>query len=86
MNVNIRSVIMIVVALGVAGFTAFLARGWLSSNAPRAPQIHAAAPAAPATEVLVAKMNIPTGDDVTKLRGAGHHACTGQSKVFPGPG
>jgi pilus assembly protein CpaB len=61
MNFNIRSVIMIVVALGVAGFTAFLARGWLSSNAPRAPQIHAAAPAAPATEVLVAKMNIPTG-------------------------
>ena len=61
MNLNIRSVILVVVALGVAGFTAFLARGWLSSNAPKAPQIHAAAPAAPSTEVLVAKINIPTG-------------------------
>lgn len=61
MNLNIRSVIMVVVALGMAGFTAFLARGWLSSNAPKAPQVHAVAPAAPATEVLVAKIDIPTG-------------------------
>ena len=60
MNLNVRSVILVVVALGVAGFTAFLARGWLSHNTPTAPQIHAAAPA-PSTQVLVAKVDIPIG-------------------------
>jgi len=60
MNVNIRSVIMICVALGVAGLTAYVARGWLAQNTPKAPVIHAAAPA-PKIEVLVAKTNIPTG-------------------------
>ena len=60
MNFNIRSVVLICVALGVAGFTAFLARGWLTTGTQtNTPTVHAAAPAQ--TEVLVAKMDIPTG-------------------------
>jgi pilus assembly protein CpaB len=60
MNINIRSIILISVALGVAGFTAFLARGWLTSEAPhKGQQAHVAPPAQ--VEVLVAKVNIPTG-------------------------
>jgi pilus assembly protein CpaB len=60
MNFNIRSVILICVALGVAGFTAYLARGWLTSETnTKTPVVHAAAPAQ--VEVLVAKTNIPAG-------------------------
>jgi pilus assembly protein CpaB len=60
MNMNSRNIILMCVALVVAGLTAYLARGWLANNSQKAPQ--AVAAAAPSTvEVLVAQSNIPTG-------------------------
>lgn len=66
MNLNVRSILLVLVALGVAGTTAFLARGWLSTG-----QV-ASGPEAPAyrppvgLEILVAKGNLPTGTLIQK--------------------
>lgn len=59
MNVNSRSIILICAALVVAGLTAYLARGWLTDNTTKAPQV--AAPAPSNVQVLVAQTNIPIG-------------------------
>lgn len=59
MNVNIRSVALIVAALVIAGVTALMARSWLSAERP---QEVAAAPTAIADlEILVARMDLPAG-------------------------
>ena len=60
MNINSRSIILMCIALVVAGLTAYVARGWLAGNTRQAPQVNAAPPPA-AFEILVAKVNIPTG-------------------------
>lgn len=59
MNVNIRSVVLIVAALVIAGVTALLARSWLSAERPEE-VVAAPAPAAD-LEILVAKTDLPAG-------------------------
>lgn len=56
---NPRTVVLILAAVLVAGSTAFLARGWLSAQ--KAPPPVVQAPPVPATQVLVAKTNLPAG-------------------------
>ncbi|RMF11600.1 MAG: Flp pilus assembly protein CpaB [Alphaproteobacteria bacterium] len=59
MNVNLRSVVLIVAALVIAGATAFLARSWVAAERPA----DVAAAPAPVTdlEILVAKTDLPAG-------------------------
>lgn len=60
MNINIRSIVLIGIALIIAGIAAFLARSLI--NTPEGPQV-AAGPQAPVNvEVLVSNKNIPTGN------------------------
>ncbi len=59
MNINIRSVVLIVAALVIAGVTALLARSWLSSERPE--QVVAAPVPTAKLEVLVAKSDLPAG-------------------------
>lgn len=54
---NPRSIILIVVALAVAGLAAFLARGFISANQPQ--QAAQVAPLGP--KILVASVNLPIG-------------------------
>ena len=54
---NPRSIILVVVALAVAGLAAFLARGFLSANQPQ--QAAQVAPVGP--KILVASVNLPIG-------------------------
>lgn len=57
---NLRSIILVVVALAVAGATALLTRSWLGANRPQ--QVVAApAPVQPTVKVLVARHNLPIG-------------------------
>ncbi len=60
---RLKSLLLIVVALVVAGFTAYMVRNWL--EAERAAALRAMqnkpAPAVSATQVLVAKSNLPVG-------------------------
>jgi pilus assembly protein CpaB len=60
---RLKSLLLIVVALVVAGFTAYMVRNWL--DAERAAALRAMqnkpAPAVAATQVLVAKSNLPVG-------------------------
>ena len=59
---NLRSIILVVVALAVAGATALLTRSWLGANRPQ--QVVAApapTPAQPTVKVLVARNNLPIG-------------------------
>ena len=57
---NLRSIILVVVALAVAGATALLTRSWLGANRPQ--QVVAApAPVQPTVKVLVARNNLPIG-------------------------
>lgn len=60
---RLKSLLLIVVALVVAGFTAYMVRNWL--EAERAAALRAMqnkpAPAIAATQVLVAKSNLPVG-------------------------
>lgn len=57
---NLRSIILVVVALAVAGATALLTRSWLGANRPQ--QVVAApSPAQPTIKVLVARNNLPIG-------------------------
>ncbi|MEX1146894.1 MAG: Flp pilus assembly protein CpaB [Sphingomonadales bacterium] len=60
MNINIRSIVLIVAAVFIAGVTAILARSWLSTERPQ--QETAAAPAPRAElEILVARHDLPAG-------------------------
>jgi len=59
MNVNIRSVVLIVAALVIAGVTALLARSWLSNERPE--QVVAAPAPVADLEILVAKTDLPAG-------------------------
>lgn len=59
MNVNIRSVVLIVAALVIAGVTALLARSWLSGE--RTEQVVAAPAPVTELEILVAKSDLPAG-------------------------
>ena len=54
---NPRSIILVVVALVVAGLAAFLARGFISANQPQ--QAAQTAPVGP--KILVASINLPIG-------------------------
>lgn len=54
---NPRSIILVVVALVVAGLAAFLARGFISANQPQ--QAAQTAPVGP--KILVASVNLPIG-------------------------
>ncbi len=56
-----RSVILLVVALVLAGGTAFLVNGWLAANRQVVVEQTPAAPPPPRTEVLVVKEEIATG-------------------------
>jgi pilus assembly protein CpaB len=63
---NIRTVLLLVVALGMAGVTAYVARGWLDAQRAallaameQEPVVEKEAPVG--TEVLVATRNLPTG-------------------------
>jgi pilus assembly protein CpaB len=63
---NLRTILLLVVALGAAGFTAYFAQNWLmaqrdafSSQAKQEP-----VPDIPTDEILVAKDNLPTGSFV----------------------
>lgn len=58
---NPRSIILVVVALVVAGLAAFLARGFISANQPQ--QAAQVAPVGP--KILVAAINLPIGHVVT---------------------
>ena len=61
---NPKSLLLIVVALVVAGATAMLARGWLSSNRAQ-PVTVEAAPVQASTKILVANQNVPIGKIMT---------------------
>ena len=61
---NPKSLLLIVVALVVAGATAMLARGWLSSNRAQ-PVTVDAAPVQASTKILVANQNVPIGKIMT---------------------
>lgn len=58
---NPRSIILVVVALAVAGLAAFLARGFISANQPQ--QAAQVAPVGP--KILVAAINLPIGHVMT---------------------
>ena len=60
MNINLRAVVPIIVALVVAGVAALLARSWLHSSKPAATIAGAPLPAAE-VEIAVAKQNMPAG-------------------------
>lgn len=60
MNINLRAVIPIVVALVVAGVAAMLARSFLHSGQPAANVAHAQQPVNE-IEIIVAKENLPAG-------------------------
>lgn len=59
MNINIRSVVLIVAAILIAGITALLARSWLTNDRPQE-VVSAPAPTS-AVEVLVARNDLPAG-------------------------
>lgn len=62
---NLRNVLVLLVALVIAGFAAMLARGWLlDQREAMRPKPVAAAPQAPATYVLVAKASLKPGNFV----------------------
>ena len=58
---NIRFVLLIVVAISVAGRTALVVRGWVNAQRVAAPAAPTRPVEAAATYVLVAKKNLPTG-------------------------
>ena len=59
---QLRSVLLLVVALAMAGATAFLVNGWVSKRQPVAQARPAAQePAVPKIEILVAKGELATG-------------------------
>ena len=59
---TLRSILLLLVALVVAGFTAFYARGWIAAErAAFMASIPEGAPVAPPTLVLVAKEDLPAG-------------------------
>jgi pilus assembly protein CpaB len=61
---RLKSVLLIVVALVIAGFTAFMVRSWLDAEraaAQRAMQQKPQAPQAAGIQVLVAKRDLPVG-------------------------
>lgn len=58
---NPRSIILVVVALVIAGLAAFLARGFISANQPQ--QAAQVAPVGP--KILVAAINLPIGHVMT---------------------
>lgn len=59
---TLRSILLLLVALVVAGFTAFYARGWIAAErAAFMASIPEEAPVAPPTLVLVAKEDLPAG-------------------------
>lgn len=65
---NLRTILLLVVALGAAGFTAYFAQNWLMAqreafNAQASKP--APAPEVATDEILVAKDNMPTGSFVT---------------------
>jgi len=69
---NLRTILLIVVALGAAGFTAYFAQNWLIAQRDAFNSQAAKEPVEviPTDEILVAKENLPTGsfvnaDDLT---------------------
>ena len=63
MNLNPRTIILSVVALLMAGVTAFMVQGWMDSQRAA---LNAKIPPKPtSTEVMVAKQNLPTGTLLT---------------------
>jgi pilus assembly protein CpaB len=62
-NLNPRTIVLSLVALLMAGVTAFLVQGWMNSQRAA---LNAKIPPKPVhTEVLVAKKNLPTGTLIT---------------------
>ena len=60
MNLNTRSIVLVVVALAVAGITAFMARSLLTADR-QTTVATSEAPLVSETEVLVAAINLPSG-------------------------
>ncbi len=56
---NVRSILLVVVALAVAGVTAIMARSWLGANQAQPVQVVAAPQSS--TKILVAAVNMPIG-------------------------
>ena len=58
---NMRNILILLIAVAVAGFTALMARGYLLSQRQTAAPTQVEAPKTPATEVLVAKGDMKPG-------------------------
>ena len=58
---NVKMLIFAVVAVAMAGATAFLIQGWLKAQRGQAPVVAAKKPPPPKVQILVARRNLPAG-------------------------